>query len=300
MTKRTVWPVPEGFVWPTKPTSLRSCHKFLERLIETRSELLEDRWLGTDVKHRVRCAEGHLCSPHPNNVIKGRGICRVCAGNDPADAERRTRDECNRQGGTFVGPYTGVHTPCPMICQEGHKCAPHPSNVIKGQGICRTCSGKDPADAERRTRGMVESQGHTFIGPYVDSRTPCPMICREGHKCTPRPVHVLSGHGICRVCADQIHDAFYVVHNPVAGTLKFGVTSGNPKGRLSHHRCEGYTEVLRTFDALPDGEAKGLEDELILLMKLAGVTPVRGREYYPDTARNVVLGFVDDWLGEHA
>jgi hypothetical protein len=41
------------------------------------------------VPHRVICAEGHPCSPLPNDLKKpGRGICRVCARKDPATARQ--------------------------------------------------------------------------------------------------------------------------------------------------------------------------------------------------------------------
>ena len=92
-------------------------------------------------------------------------------------------------------------------------------------------------------------------------------------------------------------DVFYVVYNPATDVLKFGITSGDPRPRLGYHRRDGYTEVLRTFTALPNGEARALEGELKTLMRCAGVAPIINRlEYFPGAARNAVLGTVDAWF----
>lgn len=42
--------------------------------------VLEPQWLGNSKPHRVRCAEGHECSPRPSCVQQGQGICARCRG----------------------------------------------------------------------------------------------------------------------------------------------------------------------------------------------------------------------------
>lgn len=37
-------------------------------------------WLGGRIPHRVRCANGHVGSPRPNDVLQGQGICAACVG----------------------------------------------------------------------------------------------------------------------------------------------------------------------------------------------------------------------------
>lgn len=42
--------------------------------------MLEPEWLGARVRHRIRCAAGHISTPLPNGVQQGHGVCRHCSG----------------------------------------------------------------------------------------------------------------------------------------------------------------------------------------------------------------------------
>ena len=37
--------------------------------------------------------------------------------------------------------YNGATSPVALICAVGHACAPTPSSVQRGQGICDICAG---------------------------------------------------------------------------------------------------------------------------------------------------------------
>src|SRR4051812_21106830 len=39
--------------------------------------------------------------------------------------------------------YRNSHTPVSLICAQGHSCAPRPDNLLRGQGPCQTCAGRD-------------------------------------------------------------------------------------------------------------------------------------------------------------
>jgi len=39
-------------------------------------------YMNNTVPVRIRCREGHECSPIPSNVMRGTGICRLCAGRE--------------------------------------------------------------------------------------------------------------------------------------------------------------------------------------------------------------------------
>lgn len=105
--------------------------------------VLEPGWLGTNKPHRVRCALGHECSPSPSNLQRGKGICRICAGRDPAAAEVAFRARVEELGGIVLEPtWRGCSVPHQVTCAAGHKSTPRPNGVLFGQGICRTCAGK--------------------------------------------------------------------------------------------------------------------------------------------------------------
>jgi len=53
--------------------------RFRARVDELGGVVVEPSWLGAIVPHRVRCPEGHECTPTPHDVGQGYGMCRYCA-----------------------------------------------------------------------------------------------------------------------------------------------------------------------------------------------------------------------------
>ena len=90
-------------------------------------------------------------------------------------------------------------------------------------------------------------------------------------------------------------DAFYVLADETAGRIKFGITSGDPRPRLKKHRGAGYRTVIRLLIALPGTIAPDMENAVRAALRLAGVKPVRGREYYDIEALALVLDVVDNY-----
>ena len=178
---------------------------FRARLAELGATLLEPRYLGVHTPHRVRCAAGHECSPRPTSVLRGRGVCRVCARNDPAAAEAAFRARLAELGATLLEPrYLGVHTPHRARCAAGHECSPRPRDLLRGRGVCRTCSKRDPAITEAAFRARLAELGATLLEPrYLGVHTPHRARCAAGHECRPRPHDALKGDGICAVCAQR-------------------------------------------------------------------------------------------------
>ena len=127
---------------------------FRHHLTGRGATLLEPGWLGVMAPHHVLCENGHHCWPRPHDVARGTGICRACAGQDPAIAEARFRARVAEQGGTVTGPYKGANTPVSCVCKKGHPCAPRPASIQQGNGICRICGGQDaPGFARLRAIG---------------------------------------------------------------------------------------------------------------------------------------------------
>ena len=175
--------------------------KFHARVAELGGEILEPSWLGTHVPHQVKCAEGHITTPLPGNVIAGHGVCTTCAGNNSMAAEARFRSRLAELGAALLEPYHGSHAPPWVTCAAGHECRPHPNDVLRGGGVCRTCAGQDPAVAEARFRGRLAKLGATLLEPYHGSGTPHRIMCAAGHECWPKPNSVSFGRGICAICA---------------------------------------------------------------------------------------------------
>jgi hypothetical protein len=83
-------------------------------------------------------------------------------------------------------------------------------------------------------------------------------------------------------------DVFYVVANPEKYRLKFGVTSGDPRPRLGKHRADGYQVVKLLLRDLPVAMASQMEEDVKATLRLAGLSPVQGKEYFDLSALGLV------------
>lgn len=91
-------------------------------------------------------------------------------------------------------------------------------------------------------------------------------------------------------------DVFYVVTSQVA--VKFGITSGDPRPRLSHHRQHGYTTVARLAVGLPGTVAPEAERTVKSALALAGEKPIQGTEYFDASCLPLILDVADAWLAD--
>lgn len=271
---------------------------FRARLDAMGATLLDTEWRGSQRKYWARCNAGHDCYPMPNSVQQGRGICRTCAGNDPAAAEAGFRARLAELGATLLEPtWLGVGRPHRARCAAGHECSPRPNDVQQGHGICLTCAGKDPVATEARFRQRLAELGAvplytTWLGVSRGHH----VRCRNGHTCYPWPSCVNAGQGVCFVCGHSGEwDIFYVVTS--GDGVKFGVTGGSPRQRLAAHAREGYTEVVRLVTGLPGTVAPDTERAVKSALAAAGAKPVRGKEYFDRAALALILDVADSWLG---
>lgn len=200
-------------------------HRFREKVSELGGIVLEPAWLGKDVPHRIRCSEGHQGSPRPGDVRDGTGICRVCAGQDPATAARQFRERIAAMGGVVLEPsWLGNNTPHLIRCAAGHETRPRPAAIQQGRGCCKVCAGKDPVSAERRFRARVAQLGGTVVAQqWRGVGAPHRVVCAEGHDCSPYPQDVQQGGGLCRACAGN---------DPVSAELWFRTRVEELGGRV--------------------------------------------------------------------
>ena len=187
-----------------RPDSLAAEAAFRARLAELGATLLEPEWLGAQSGHRVTCSAGHACRPRPASVQQGQGICRTCAGQDSAVAEAVFRARLDELGAELLEPYVNRRTSVRVRCAAGHSCRPSPGYVMTGGGICRTCSGQDPAACEAKFLARLAALGATPLYPaWRGAGKPHEARCAAGHACQPRPTDTLQGHGICLICAGK-------------------------------------------------------------------------------------------------
>src|SRR5580692_10297762 len=113
---------------------------FRRRLAEIGASLLDERYLGSRVPHRVRCAAGHEVTVRPNHVNEGGGACRTCAGRDKDAARSAFLAALAREGAILLEPaWLGTHAAHLVRCAAGHTARPVPGNVSRGRKICPAC-----------------------------------------------------------------------------------------------------------------------------------------------------------------
>ena len=186
--------------------SLAAKAAFRARMAEMGATVLGD-YVNARTPVLVRCAAGHNCTPRPLNVQQGWGICKVCAGQDPATAKAGFRARLAELGAQLLEPeWLGALQKHHVRCAAGHDCWPTPHSVQKGNGICRVCAHRARAAAslvaETEFRARLDELGAMLLeAEYLGNRRPHRVRCAEGHVCWPTPAHVRQGHGPCRVCA---------------------------------------------------------------------------------------------------
>jgi hypothetical protein len=91
-----------------------------------------------------------------------------------------------------------------------------------------------------------------------------------------------------------VPNVFYVVTGELG--VKFGVTTGDSRHRLSRHAFDGYAEIVRLMAGLPGNAALDTENAVKAALELAGEKPSRGREYFPLHCLALILDVADSWL----
>ncbi|MEW2068423.1 hypothetical protein [Streptomyces sp. NPDC007346] len=265
---------------------------FRGRVAEMGGTVLEPIWLGNRTPHRARCAAGHETSLLPNNVQQGKGICLVCRGWDPTTQWTLFQARVAELGGTVLEPeYLGSTAPHRVRCSVGHVATPRPGEVLPGRrALCRACSGKDPLTAEQEFRARVTELGGTVLeSEWMGSLVAHRVRCAAGHENAPTPNNVQQGGGICRKCLGMGWDVFYVVTDDHTGRVKFGITNGEGRIRLARHARDGYTTVRWLLKRLPEDLAWHLERSVLLRLKSAGMSPVKGREFFDVAALPLIF-----------
>lgn len=123
-------------------------------------------------------------------------------------AEARFRGSVAIQGGRVLGEFKDVHTPVETICAAGHRGFTVPRSLARGGHVCKICgkremARKQLAAGEAKFRAAVTAANATMLGEYIDSRTRVECLCAAGHRCQPRPSHLLQGIGICATCSER-------------------------------------------------------------------------------------------------
>ena len=161
-------------------------------------------YLNADTGVDCICKNGHMCKPSLTNAKKG-GICKICVGLDEETSKKNfIMSITEKHKGKIIGKYINARTPIECICKNGHRCHPSPGHVQQGGGICLVCVGNDKGTAKKNFIMLVEKKHKgKVMGLYVNAKTLVECMCKNGHKCYPKPNYVQQGDGICSLCKNK-------------------------------------------------------------------------------------------------
>lgn len=179
-------------------------------------------------------------------------------------------------------------------CPKGHETEAIPNRVQQGQGMCRPCSGSDPATAWAAFRARVDELGGTVVEPeWLGKDARHRVICSEGHPCNPRPGYVRGGGGLCSVCSGNDPATAWAAFKTRVKELGGTVVEPQWLGKAKPHRitCRNGHPFSPTPNNIRTGSGRCL--------KCVGIDPVACWEWFK--ARVEELGGLvvePAWLGD--
>ena len=148
------------------------------------------------------CVNKHPRTSTPKHFKQHPTNCKFCPKNASAITFNNFCKNIEELGGKVIGIYVGCHEGIECLCKNGHTCYPIPSNINKGQGMCKKCAGLCPIEAENNFIKNIEGLGGKVVGEYEGCHTPIKCLCKNNHVCYPIPSKIQQGQGMCKKCAN--------------------------------------------------------------------------------------------------
>jgi hypothetical protein len=155
---------------------------------------------GAHVAVECRCKFNHIWNALPNSIQQGRGMCLICANQDPETSKQNFTMRIEKLGGKVIGIYKKSSTPVTCLCKNGHICNPQPTTIQRGSGMCKICSKVDSKTSEENFIKNITKLNGVVIGNYINNSTPIECKCHNGHICFPRPANIQREEGMCKYC----------------------------------------------------------------------------------------------------
>ena len=193
----------------TKKRVSRSMNALYESIIQLGGRIIGG-YVNANTPVQCICSRGHICSPIPNNIHKGQGMCATCSGNNGMSAAKEFIENIKRLGGTVIGQYINCYTPVKCLCRYGHECSPQPGSIQAGQGMCRTCAGNDPEVARKIFEDNIKRHGGKVLGDYKNNHSIIECICLRGHKFLVYPHDARGTNDPCGICYQQYAEQNFI------------------------------------------------------------------------------------------
>lgn len=163
-------------------------------------QLVSKTYLGSGLKHKWRCAEGHVWEASPTSIKRG-SWCARCARLFPLTIEEM-QGLASKQGGKCLSKeYINALTKLEWQCSEGHIWTAVPASIKRG-AWCPHCSKKARLTIEEMRKLATERGGECMSSEYSNTHSKIKWRCAKGHEWEAIPANVKRG-AWCRICSKK-------------------------------------------------------------------------------------------------
>ncbi|MFE3498491.1 hypothetical protein [Kitasatospora sp. NPDC059160] len=259
------------------------------------------------------CEAGHASTVHGRHqsVLRGSLLCRTCwEEEDYRKLLSRAADLCAETEARIIRSNFGEKADTVHVqCRRNHTVVIFSNYPSYGKtefrpSFCGACNKLDLlAEFSDKAKGF----GMTVLATeWKSANAAYPAMCFMGHEFALRPT---GKRWSCPECppgtyghANPAHDVYYVVSGrdlvTDAYTVKPGISSGTGYRRLEQHKEDGLTAQHLRMIGLPAGAARELEQHVLAGLDGEGWISIRGVEYFPVDAREMVMDLAGGWFAD--
>lgn len=194
-------------------------------------DCLSDSYLGIDISHDFRCANGHEWSARPSHILNRGRWCTLCGEQFYGIHNLNTFQTLakNRGGVCLSEKYTGMNGRLKFRCADGHEWSPIARNIVHRMSWCPVCAR---SSTEKKIyyylnlKNLVnEKNGRVISDSYLGDKINLEFECEDGHRWKTTPNSIKRG-AWCPVCRKESRKAINKKLDVLTGPISARIIDG--------------------------------------------------------------------------